>query len=240
PWRTRAASPPPGSSSASSPTTRSSPSTCSTSRPPWPSARASTRPPPCAPSPSPRPASSASTTASAPSSPASTPPSASGPAPPPTPPPASSPPGSRAARSTAPAPAARRRSERSHGDDELALGVSLAQVTQRLRGVAQRVAPLHHRGDLPGREQLPQGRQVCRARRRDDETPRLARPRRGQADPEDVIQRPEQPAALGRPDQDEGRPRVEHPPARRPRPAPGDGGAGVVAGGGPGARLTGG
>jgi imidazolonepropionase-like amidohydrolase len=46
-----AAWPPPASSWASSPTTRSSPSTSSTSRPPWPSARASTRRPPSGPSP---------------------------------------------------------------------------------------------------------------------------------------------------------------------------------------------
>jgi len=62
----------------------------------------------------------------------------------------------------------------SHGDDGLALGMSLSDMTDGLSGLAQRVRLVDNRCDLPGLNELLQSRQVLRAVHRDERAQLLA------------------------------------------------------------------
>src|SRR5690348_10427413 len=92
----------------------------------------------------------------------------------------------------------------SHGEDDLSLGVSFAQVPQRVGSLAQRVAPVYDRCDLFGREKLLEHEQVRLVDLRHEVNDLLAAPHGGQTDGDDMTQRSDQTVALRRSNHDEG------------------------------------
>src|SRR5215211_1607413 len=126
----------------------------------------------------------------------------------------------------------------SHRDDELALGVSFPEVPESVGDLGQLVAPVDDRCHLPGLEQLSQEGKVRPVELRDEEDDLPAASNCRQAQLDDVAEGPEETAALRRSDDDEGRLRLEHPPALPPRSAPRDVEQQVVAPVAPGEVLT--